>query len=565
MSRSSLRRWAGPAIAGSLALVGSVLPVVATAATAASPGLVISQVYGAGGNVGAVFANDYVELFNRGSEPVSTEGMSVQYASATGTGDFQATPLTPVSVPPGGYHLVRLTGGANGAPLPAADSTGTRDLSGTNGKVALATGTTSIACNGGSSTCTPEELGRIVDLVGFGTANFFEGAAAAPSPSTTTALLRGAGGCTDTDQNGTDLAPGAPAPRNAATTPAPCGGAPGGPAAPTASCPATVSTDLGTGATAPVSATDADSRITTATLTAPPAGVTLEGFTPSTADGAPGAATLTVGPTTAAGTYQVELVFGTDDVPAQTVRCTVEVSVFDVTRVTPVSAVQGPGTASPIVGSRVVVEAVVTSLITSRDVLDGFYVQERVPDGDDRTSEGVYVFCRALCPAGLAGGDLVRVIGTVTESNGATQVDASRAGSTITVVRSGEALPAATVIALPAPTSTEVVDTYERIEGMRTTISTTLAVAEYFGQAQFGELVLEADERSYQFTQTERRRASPATQPSSPTWRSAGSPSTTPATTRTTPRPALSTSRTSTRPTVSAPPTASAAATPSPA
>ena len=38
---------------------------------------------------------------------------------------------------------------------------------------------------------------------------------------------------------------------------------------------------------------------------------------------------------------------------------------------------------------------------------------------------------------------------------------------------------------------------------MRTTISTTLAVGEYFAQAQFGEIVLEARERSYQFTQTD--------------------------------------------------------------
>ena len=224
------------------------------------------------------------------------------------------------------------------------------------------------------------ELGRIVDLVGFGDANFFEGSAAAASPSTTTALLRAGDGCTDTDQNRADLAPGTPAPRNARDDPGAVrrrSGRPGDPDARPAR--SRISTDLGTGATAPVSATDADSRITTATLTAPPAGVTLEGFTPSTADGAPGAATLTVGPTTAAGTYQVEVVFGTDDVPAQTARCTVEVSVFDVSRVTPVSAVQGSGPASPLVGSRVVVEAVVTSLITSRDVLDGFYVQERVP------------------------------------------------------------------------------------------------------------------------------------------------------------------------------------------
>ena len=48
---------------------------------------------------------------------------------------------------------------------------------------------------------------------------------------------------------------------------------------------------------------------------------------------------------------------------------------------------------------------------------------------------------------------------------------------------------------------------------MRTTISTTLAVAEYFDQAQFGEIVLEAERRSYQYTQTddaERRRATRA-------------------------------------------------------
>ena len=56
-----------PAIASSLALVGSVVPLAATAASAVSPGLVISQVYGAGGNSGALFANDYVELFNRGN------------------------------------------------------------------------------------------------------------------------------------------------------------------------------------------------------------------------------------------------------------------------------------------------------------------------------------------------------------------------------------------------------------------------------------------------------------------------------------------------------------------
>src|ERR1041385_1542691 len=58
------------------------------AASAASTGIVISQIYGAGGNSGAVYQNDYVELFNLSGAPVSVAGWSVQYASATGTGTF---------------------------------------------------------------------------------------------------------------------------------------------------------------------------------------------------------------------------------------------------------------------------------------------------------------------------------------------------------------------------------------------------------------------------------------------------------------------------------------------
>jgi hypothetical protein len=377
---------------------------------------------------------------------------------------------------------VRLAGGAAGAPLPAADSSGGLNLSGSAGKVVLATGTAPITCNGSTTnSCSPEELARIVDLAGFGSANFFEGAAAAracPAPRPLCARRTGARTPTPTAPTSP---PGAPAPRNSASAPAPCGGTPGDSASPTASCPDALSAEVGTGATATVSATDADSRITTATLTAPPAGITLAG-TASTADGAPGTATLTVAPTAATGTYDVEVV-------------------VDVSRVTPVSAVQGGGAASPLVDQRAVVEAVVTSLVTSGDTLDGFYVQERVADADPATSEGVSVFCRTRCPAGLAGGDLVRLTGTVDEFNDTTQVDASTVGSTITVLASGQALPAAAVITLPATSSTEDIATFYHLKGMRTTISTTLAVAEYFGQAQFGEILLEAGERSYQYTQ----------------------------------------------------------------
>ena len=212
MSRSSLRRLAGPAFAGCLALVGSVLPVFATPAAAASPDLVISQVYGGGGNAGAPFTHDYVELFNRGSAPVTTADLSVQYASATGTGNFQAAPLSTVTVPAGGYYLLQLAGGSVGAALPTADATGTLNLSGTAGKVVLVDGTAALACNGGSAPCTAEQSARIVDLVGFGNANFAEGSPA-PTLSSSTAAFRAGGGCTDTDANAADFAAGTPSPR----------------------------------------------------------------------------------------------------------------------------------------------------------------------------------------------------------------------------------------------------------------------------------------------------------------------------------------------------------------
>ena len=50
-------------------------PVVST--------VVISQVYGGGGNTGATFTHDFIELFNRGTSSVSLAGWSVQYTGAT--------------------------------------------------------------------------------------------------------------------------------------------------------------------------------------------------------------------------------------------------------------------------------------------------------------------------------------------------------------------------------------------------------------------------------------------------------------------------------------------------
>ena len=85
------------------------------------PAVVISQVYGGGGNASAPFQNDFIELFNRTSSPVPVDGWSVQYASATGTGLFSANvTLLAGTIAPGHYYLVRESGGTTG--IPPADA-----------------------------------------------------------------------------------------------------------------------------------------------------------------------------------------------------------------------------------------------------------------------------------------------------------------------------------------------------------------------------------------------------------------------------------------------------------
>jgi DNA/RNA endonuclease G (NUC1) len=174
--------------------------------------IVISQLYGGGGNAGATFTNDYVELFNRGTTTVDLGGWSLQYASASGSGwDFNKQPLGgPIA--PGQYYLVSLaSGGAEGAALPAANITGGLiNMSATSGKVALVNSFDGLA--GNCPTADP----HVMDFVGYGSADCREGTTTAPSPGATTAIFRAGGGSIDTDNNGSDFVRDAAAPRRTA-------------------------------------------------------------------------------------------------------------------------------------------------------------------------------------------------------------------------------------------------------------------------------------------------------------------------------------------------------------
>jgi hypothetical protein len=196
------------------------LPLAAASARGSGSGsLVVGEVFSAGGNSGAAFANDYVELFNRGADAVAVDGWTLQYASASST-SWQSTALSG-SIPAGARYLVQLaSGGANGAALPAPDATGSSNLAVTGGKVALVDDATALACGTDPGSCSA--VPGVEDLVGYGGAADYEGSGAAPTSSATTALQRAGGGCTDTDDNAADFSAAAPDPQNSSVPASAC-------------------------------------------------------------------------------------------------------------------------------------------------------------------------------------------------------------------------------------------------------------------------------------------------------------------------------------------------------
>jgi beta-lactamase superfamily II metal-dependent hydrolase len=177
--------------------------------------VVISQVYGGGGNAGAFYKNDFIELFNPTGATVDLTGWSAQYTSSAGS-TWQVTNLTG-TIAPGHYYLVQEAAGANGAAaaLPTPDATGASAMAAGAGKVALVNQNTAL-----SGSC-PSGI-TIIDFVGYGAANCSETSPTATLTNTTSAS-RIDNGCTDSGNNSADFTAGTVTPRNSASTPWSCG------------------------------------------------------------------------------------------------------------------------------------------------------------------------------------------------------------------------------------------------------------------------------------------------------------------------------------------------------
>lgn len=178
----------------------------AKAETNAADHIVISEVYGGGGNSGATLKNDFIELYNPTDQAVSLEGWSVQYASSSGLFGANKTELKGI-IQPKSYYLVQQAAGANTAaePLPAPDTEGKIAMGSSSGKVALVR-------NG--DTVTGKDDSDIVDFVGYGSsANQFEGDAPTDSLSNATSAQR-KDPSIDTNNNKADFEVKEPAPVN---------------------------------------------------------------------------------------------------------------------------------------------------------------------------------------------------------------------------------------------------------------------------------------------------------------------------------------------------------------
>jgi uncharacterized protein len=445
-------------------LLSSVLVSPPQAVKASANGIVISQIYGGGGNAGSTFRNDFIEIFNADGAIVNLSGWSIQYASAAGT-TWQVTALNG-SLAPGQYFLIQESQGAGGTTnLPTPNAIGNIAMSATAGKVALVSSTVAL-----SGSCPVG--GAIIDFVGYGTgtggASCFEGTAAAPTLTNTTADLRRNNGLQDTDSNTVDFITGAPNPRNT---------------------PVGTTNPSGAGAANPASVIQGGTTLLTVLVT-PGANPTSTGIVvsgdlssiggsatePFFDDGTNGDATAGNNTFSFSTVVTINTTPGTKSLPisisdaqGRSGSATISLAVTTAPINLSIHDIQGPGDTSPVVGKLVSTTGIVTAVVSN-----GFFIQnpDNAVDADPNTSEGVFVFTSSRPAAPAVVGNLVQVTGTVAEfipssdpnSPPSTEISGS---PTISLISSGNPLPTPITLTAADTNPAGSIDQLEKYEGMR--------------------------------------------------------------------------------------------------
>ena len=443
-------------------LVFALFAVFCVAGFAQTPNhIVISQVYGGGGNSGATYTNDFIELFNPTPTPLSLAGYSVQYGSSAGT-TWQVTTLSSVTLQPGQYFLVQEAQGAGGTvPLPTPDTTGTLALSATAGKVALSNGTTAL-----SGACPTT---GVVDLLGFGAANCSETAPLAALSNTTAAIRTNV--CVDNNNNSTDFASGAPNPHNTASTLATCNQVGPGPltAAGLAS-PSTV--NQGSPALLTVTVTPGTNPSSTGiAVAADLSAIGGSSTQPFVDDGTNGDVTAgdnifsyTATPTVT-GTFS--LTATATDAQLRMAQATIALTVVTPPQTITIQQIQS---AKP---SLYASQSVTTSGIVVGVKSNGFYIEAKNANTSASTPQGVLVYTGSTVkPSYIAIGNEVQVSGKVstyptTGLTPGTEIDGPQ---TFALLTTGNALPPAVTITQAMDSPSGGVYQFTRLEGMRVAI-----------------------------------------------------------------------------------------------
>ncbi|CAN5577120.1 lamin tail domain-containing protein [soil metagenome] len=461
----TFNRFSLRALSAVFASLSALVTMSGTALAAPGNSVVISQVYGGGGNSGATYQNDFIEIFNPTQSAVALGGWSVQYASSTGS-TWTPTALPSITLQPGEYALIQEAAGSAGTtPLPAPDATGNIAMSATAGKIALVSSTTAL-----SGTC-PTSDGNLLDLVGFGTAANCSLGSPTVTLSNTTAAIR-TPVCTNTSNNSSDFKSLAPVPHNSSTTLAPC-------APPTSTTNPSVS-----GLATPSSAYTGNAILLTATVnpgTVPTStGILVSGNLSAIGgsttqsfynDGTHGDVTsgdnvysfsIT---TSTTGTFSLPLTV--TDAQARTGTGAIALTVATPPQFVTIRTIQAN---KP---STYVSQTLMTSGIVTGVKSNGFYLEAKDSDTNPVTPEGILVYTGStVLPAYIQPGAEVQVTGTVntyptTGLIKGTEIDGAQ---TFSLLSSGNPLPAPVTITASMDSPSGGVNQFSRFEGMRVAI-----------------------------------------------------------------------------------------------
>ncbi|OQW75225.1 MAG: hypothetical protein BVN35_08975 [Proteobacteria bacterium ST_bin11] len=162
------------------------------------------------------------------------------------------------------------------------------------------------------------------------------------------------------------------------------------------------------------------------------------------------------------------------------------------TAITPISAIQGAGSTSPLLGQTVTTSGVVTKLTNN-----GFFLQSATGDGNPATSDAILVFTSTAPTVSV--GQAVQLTGTVVEFNTGAAGNADTLAHTvteltgpvgITVLSSGNSI-TPTVVTFPEVAN----DDLEKVEGMLVTLNGPLTASQNFFQGRYGQVTLSANGR----------------------------------------------------------------------